>query len=227
MPTPQLEYASVGPLRSLGVRLMVADGPTRLTVDGPRAMARLLMARQAGGTHFDAKVKESHFRLDEAARRPYPMAKAELDSFLHLAGLDVRVDEAAATRLGEHLRRTQARYSRWIPPQEEGGEWVYDPGTINETDKAEVDRILKHLGWDREIFPFMYEGLLEMGTKRDALITTPVGSSKTRTSLALADFYKHKDKLTGPTIILGAKRHLFPTWPEEFQKTEFIRVMHC
>lgn len=226
MPTPPLEGVAVGPMRTPDLRLVPNDGPSRVVAAGPKAMSRLLLARAVGGTRWDAKAKRSEFRLDEALRRPYPIMRRELETLLTLGGLNLKIDEAAAADLNELLRRTSARYARWVPPEEEGGEWIFDPGDIAPEDKAGVDRVLRHLGWHEEIFDFMYEGLLQMGTKRDVLIAAGMGLSKTRTSLALADYHQHVQGLTGPIIIFGRKKHLFPTWPEEFEKTNLIRVLY-
>jgi len=226
MPRTELDFVSVGPLKTVDCRVFPSDGPTRLVMSGPRAMARLLMARAAGATSFDHKTRENHFNFDEAARRPYPIGRAQLDPLLNLTGMNVYVDQRASERLTELLRRTRATYSRWLPPEEEGGEWVHDPGSIAQADKDEVDRALRHLGWDKEIISFMYPGVLEMGTKRDVLIAAGMGLTKTRTSLCLADYHQHKQGLTGPIIIFGRKKHLFPTWPDEFQSTGLIRMLY-
>ena len=222
-----LDYITVGPSKTgVGAKIKVADGPSRITLDGPRAAARFMLAREVAGMKYDRFVKELLFELDEAANRPWPITGEEFLRLTRLASLDIRYDAKAEAELQQLLRRTQARYSRWLPPQQGEMQWTYDPGSIDQGEMRQVDETLRHLGWDREIFPFMYQGLLEMGTKRDVLIAAGMGLSKTRTSLALADYHRHTQGLTGPVIILGAKRHLFPTWPDELAKTDLIRVLY-
>lgn len=210
----ELDYATVGPMRSTGVKVIVQDGPSKLILDGPKAMSRLLMARTAAGTHWDAKIKESVYNLDEAARRPFPLVADKLRRSLDFAGLEARIDSSAAQHLEDRTSRVLARYSRWWP-QEDGG-WEFDPGTIDPALKAEVAAGLAHLGWDntKELFDFAFDDVSEMGTKDDVMLGPTMGSGKSRMFLALSEYWRYRDKTTTPTIILALKRHLDP-WREE------------
>ncbi len=230
--TPQIglpEWVTTGPNRQgLKLRVTPRDGPTTAMVSGARAMSRLLMAREAAGIRYDHLIRDAVFRLDEAALSPWPVSGESFSQLTRMAGLELEVDAAEEVKLLHHLQRVRANYSRWLPPDAEGGrpEWTFKPGTIDPADVAEADRVFKHLGWDRELFPFAYSTALEMSTKRDVLIAAGMGLGKTRLALALADHHRQKHGLTGPTIIVGLKRHLIPTWPDEMQKVELVRVMH-
>lgn len=224
-----LDYLSVGPSRSgLGAKIKMADGPSRIILAGHRAAARFMLAREMAGTRYDRQLKDLLFNLDEAATRPWPITGDEFLSLTAPAALEVRYDAAAEERLREHLRRTQARYSRWLPsPQEDGTvEWTHLPGTISADDMQHARETLNFLGWDRELFPFAYDGVVEMATKKDVLIASAMGTGKSRMALALAEYHRQSGPLTGPTIIIGQRRHLFPTWPDELAKLDLIQIMY-
>lgn len=230
--TPQIglpEWVTTGPNRQgLKLRVTPRDGPTTAMVSGARAMSRLLMAREAAGISYDHLIRDAVFRLDEAALSPWPVSGESFAQLTRMAGLELEVDQEEAAKLDEHLKRVRASYSRWLPPDPEGGrpDWTFKPGTVDPEDIARADRIFRHLGWDRELFRFAYDTALEMATKRDVLIAAGMGLGKTRLALALADHHKQRHGLTGPTIIVGLKRHLIPTWPDEMAKVELVRVMH-
>lgn len=208
-----IENVKVGPdPKGLSAKVVVANGPSRILLGGTRAYARLRFARMLHGTQYDALVKESFFRLDEAIRRPWPAAKDDLLRILKTAGLTVSYDEDAARALEEYMDRILARYSRWWPT-EDGG-WEYDPGTIRPELLAQAERDLKYLGWDTQLFPFAFKDVCEIATKDNVLLGPTMGYGKSRASLALAEYWRWKDKSTSPTIVAALKRHLDP-WREE------------
>jgi Helicase conserved C-terminal domain len=220
-----MEYFKVGPnSQSLSMRIFPQDGPTRIALGGPRAMARMLMAREAAGLQADHLTKTSHFKLDEAAHRPWPVTGERFLHHARMAGLTTEFDTRAAQGLSDDMARIQARYSRWLPPDEASGrsEWTFDPGTIRPEHKAEVDAGLKHLGWDdpQALFSFAYQDVCEIGTKRDTLLSTFTGAGKSRASLAVSEYWRYADRLRdptlpfAPTIIIAQRKHL-RAWEEE------------
>jgi len=222
-----IETVAVGPAKQgLGMKVMVSDGPTRLAVDGARAMARLKLARRLAGVRYDNYLKESVFRFDEAVTRPWPVAEAEFLQLVRPAGLELRYDEAAARALQAKLSVVKARYSRWLPQEnEETGEitgWVFEPGDIDAAAKADVAEGLEFLGWRQHLFPFAFEDACEVGTKQDVLLATHMGYGKTRAAMALAEYWKWREKRSAPTIIVAQRKHL-QTWEEELGGLEGVQ----
>ena len=82
--------STVGPFRNrTGIRIAPGDGvqPNRLSLEGERAAARLLLAREVYGSEYDAIAKMPLYRMDEALHKPWPLSGDETMKYIRHAGL--------------------------------------------------------------------------------------------------------------------------------------------
>lgn len=214
----------------LGLQIIPGDGakPTVLIFDGERAHVRYLMARSLAGQNYDAKAKTWLNRLDEALEAPWALQGKRVLQLLESTNLTMTVDQESLSRRVDEAAAARALFSRWF--EHENGDWEYRPSTIPLEKQQSVSDAIWMKGWRRyggidksktdpdgnggnTLFSFAWDSVAECGTKQDNLLAWDGGTSKSRASLALADYYLSQgaDRI----IIVGLLKHVRDTWTED------------
>jgi hypothetical protein len=225
---------------SEGTTLRIVPGngatPTTLLFSGERAYARYLLAKRVAGEAWDAKAQEHLNRLEEALDAPWALRGDDALAYLRAASLQVTVDEQALALRQNEAERARWHYSRWGKKE---SQWSVVPSGVPLGEREKVGQVLSSLGWRRygglapelgdadaklgnSLFAFSWDSLCEAGTKRDTLLAWDGGTSKTMSSMALADY--HMAMGAERIVIVGLKKHISETWiVDQLDKLELFK----
>ena len=118
------------------------SGPSRIVLDGPRAAARLLLAREIAGSHYDRKSKDLVHELDDAAMRPWPITGNEFLRRAMPADLRQRLTGAVVTGLARRAKYGLVHTDRddtLIFHLGMSGRWRVDPEALGAHDHFVIE----------------------------------------------------------------------------------------
>lgn len=225
--TPLPAYITTGNEAQTYVRITPAEHGSNIYLSNIEATRRWQLARAIHGAKYEDRRKRKYVGLDMLCEMPFVLTSNILAERARQAGLQVICDEYP--ELEDEARRILAPYSRHLPVEDDQGniiDWRFEEGLIAEEDKQEAKALLDELGWGevwqegkwqgktKHLFQFAYDGAIEILTKRDVLLSSAMGTGKTRLALCLALCWAKKDNSDKPIVILANKRHT-GAWEEE------------